>query len=346
MTPTRSAIASASSSQCAVALSSFLDDKQGKVLTSEDRTIIEALSARIAVEDASPAIQERRGGWLPSLTSGEVAFRSNLSQSSSSSSLGSGTPYKQRYLGPGMSPKKMPSRWLFYCYDIILTPASGSRLSPASSRLQSNQSNSPASIGPDASALPPSFPNRHLVNTILRYSATSSPLRQSYRPGAPSTPAAAAPEPPAPSPATDGKRKPESSADPAVTKRRQIEAAGRQRAAAIMQSLIEETDSTTSKSDIEPVRWNTYDRGSLHAKATEEPFAGPSTPAKQVPAVPISTPSTAHAGSTPRKRTPLRGAAAKLEAHRQAMKGAKPLSIIERIKGVRPVSDMRHLHDV
>ncbi|ADV23987.1 hypothetical protein CNI04180 [Cryptococcus gattii WM276] len=321
MTPTRSAIASASSSQCALALSSFLDDKQGKVLTSEDRTIIEALSARIAVEEnASPAIQERRGGWLPSSTSGEVAFRGNLSQSSSSSSLGSGTPYKQRYLGPGMSPKKMPS----------------SRSSPASSRLQGNQSNSTAPIGPDSSALPPSFPNRHLVNTILRYSATSSPLRQSYRPGAPSIPAAAAPEPPASSPATDGKRKPESSADPAITKRRQIEAAGRQRATAIMQSLIEETDSTTSKPGIEPVRWNAYDRGSLHAKATEEPSAGPSTPVKQVPAVPISTPSTAHAGSTPRKRTPLRGAAAKLEAHRQAMKGAKPLSTIERIKGVRP----------
>lgn len=113
MTPTRSAIASASSSQCALALSSFLDDKQGKVLTSEDRTIIEALSARIAAEEnASPLAQERRGGWLPSSASGEVAFRGNLSQSSSSSSLGSGTPYKQRYLGPGMSPKKMPSRSL------------------------------------------------------------------------------------------------------------------------------------------------------------------------------------------------------------------------------------------
>ncbi|OXG76017.1 hypothetical protein C348_05165 [Cryptococcus neoformans Gb118] len=321
MTPTRSAIASASSSQCALALSSFLDDKQGKVLTSEDRTIIEALSARIAAEEnASPLAQERRGGWLPSSASGEVAFRGNLSQSSSSSSLGSGTPYKQRYLGPGMSPKKMPS----------------SRSSPASSRLQSNQSNPPASVGPDASALPPSFPNRHLVNTILRYSATSSPLRQSYRPGAPSTPPAAAPEPPARSPATGGKRKLESPADPAVTKRREIEAAGRQKAAAIMQSLIEETDSTTPKSNNEPVRWNAYDRGSLHAKSAGEPSAGPSTPAKQAPPVPISTPSTAHAGSTPRKRTPLRGAAAKLEAHRQAMKGAKPLSTIERIKGVRP----------
>lgn len=215
---------------------------------------------------------------------------------------------------------------------------SGSRSSPASSRLQSNQSNPPASVGPDASVLPPSFPNRHLVNTILRYSATSSPLRQSYRPGAPSTPPAAAPEPPARSPATGGKRKPESPADPAVTKRREIEAAGRQKAAAIMQSLIEETDSTTPKSNNEPVRWNAYDRGSLHAKPAGEPSAGPSTPAKQAPPVPISTPSTAHAGSTPRKRTPLRGAAAKLEAHRQAMKGAKPLSTIERIKGVRPVS--------
>ncbi|WVQ84500.1 hypothetical protein IAT38_006652 [Cryptococcus sp. DSM 104549] len=301
--------ADASPSQCQLALSNFLQERAGQVLTTEDLTIIETLTARIKGAQAQAQLRASgRGGWLPSPRSGEVVRGSGAAGGSAG---GAGTPYKQKYLGPGMSPRKMTD--------------------PSSSTPSLNRSTteSPAPAGPEASDLPPSFPNRHLVNTILRYSATSSPLRQSH--SAPVISASGTPP----------KRKQDTAPeDEATSKRREIEAAGKQNAAAIMMSLLEEAEPDTPR-HVEPVRWNSYDRQSLHASSQQlksSTSGGPSTPAARgAPPIPSTAPSTSHAGSTPSKqRTPTRGAAAKLEAHKEAMRGAKPLTTVDRIKGVRP----------
>ncbi|TYJ54195.1 hypothetical protein B9479_005121 [Cryptococcus floricola] len=316
-TPSHPSVNGESSSQYSNALATFLQERQGQELTAHDKTIIAMLTERITgAGAASPVGSERRRGWLPNSSSGDVAYR-GLNQSTSSG-LG-GTPYKQKYLGPGMSPRKTQTS------------------SPASSRVLS-QSTSPAPAPAlEPASLPPSFPNRHLINTALRYSATSSPLRHSHK--ASPTPAQSYPANTF-SPASGTKRKPESPADKASAKRREVEETGRQNAAAIMLSLIEQTEKEAPQSHIEPVRWNSYDRGALNKSTSTTPGTpGPaSVLAKSTgpPAVPNSVPSTAHAGSTPRKKTPLRGAAAKMEAFREGMVGSKGLTTIERIKGVKP----------
>ncbi|WVO14279.1 hypothetical protein L204_101911 [Cryptococcus depauperatus] len=296
-------------------LSDSHEEKQSKVFKPEENIIVEPLAIRVRQSEETLR-NERRGGWLPSPTSGEV-FKGSLSKSSSSTFSNSTTPFKQRYLGPGVSPRKT------------------SKLSsPVSNHLQSSTLTS-AMDGPDASSLPPSFPNRHLVNTLLRYSATSSPLRQSHRPAT----LAKNSQPVGPSSTSGSRRDIESAEDSRPSKRHEIEATGRQNAAVIMQSLLDETDDTVPKTHVEPVRFNAYDRASLYAKAglfqSNPNQAGPSTPVKNAPAsAPI--PSSARSKSTPKRNTPLRGAAAKLEAHRQSMIGKKPLTTIERIKGIKP----------
>ncbi|WWD03659.1 hypothetical protein V865_001714 [Kwoniella europaea PYCC6329] len=120
--------------------------------------------------------------------------------------------------------------------------------------------------------------------------------------------------------------------DEKARKKAEAEAAGKKRAAEIIMDIIdEEIGPVIPTREAEPVIFNPYDRTSLNP-----------SPA---PAVPPTVPSTAFAGSTPRKskgsfsparRTPARGAAAKLELHKEAMKGSKPLTTIERIQGVKP----------
>ncbi|WWD19644.1 hypothetical protein CI109_104106 [Kwoniella shandongensis] len=340
-----------SSSASSVALTAFLEAKRGQQMTAEDITVIETLTENMKAEShrGSPPREGKYGGWAA------ASYPSNLRPSQSMASLtstpakpttavfttpGSGfsvgvdrtpggvsqaSPYRQRYLGPGMSPRRMyPQVKKSSIKPLFDFTSSDEDISGSKKRRVEDE------------VVGEPVPSSSLTSSVSMPSlsiASSAPIKSKSRLAAPShTPARPSPlsqaavDSPGSTTSTPG--------DSAASKRKAVEAAGKKRAAEILMNIIdEEIGPIVPTRKAEPVVFNPYDRTSLNP-----------SPA---PPVPSSTPSTSYAGATPRKaslksqgspakRTPTRGAAAKLEAYKEAMKGSKPLTTIERIKGVRP----------
>ncbi|WWC91702.1 uncharacterized protein L201_006648 [Kwoniella dendrophila CBS 6074] len=319
--------------------------------------------------------QKTYGGWAAGTYSSgiksSISFNSNLStpakqsngngngnlastpgkvfslgtQPTFSPAVASSGPYRQRYLGPGMSPRRMfpqpkkstlkPLFNFGTAEEDDSTSTGKKRKVDGEEEIMDLDSNSNASLylssststkGLSSSVSMPSFSAFNNEKGKNRLSSLSSSIH---------TPAK-------PSPLSRNVSSPSSSSntpiDEKAKRRAEAEAAGKKRAAEIIMDIIdEEIGPVIPTRKAEPVIFNPYDRTSLNP-----------TP---IPAVPTSLPSTSFAGTTPRKsllkssissnsspgrRTPTRGAAAKLELHKEAMKGSKPLTTIERIQGVKP----------
>ncbi|WVW86187.1 hypothetical protein I302_108228 [Kwoniella bestiolae CBS 10118] len=319
-----------SSSASSVALTAFLEAKKGQQMTSEDFRVIETLTENMKAESHLPGQtppEQKYGGWA----AGSYSSSSGLKASQSfASSIGQPSPYRQRYLGPGMSPRRMfpqPKKSslkpLFnFGAEVDDSSSKGKKrkVDGEEEIMDVDESISSPAKGLSSSVSMPSLsafskPSTDKGRTKLSV-PTHTPARPSPLSRNSSTPGSATSTP----------------VDEKAKKRAEAEAAGKKRAAEIIMDIIdEEIGPVIPTRKAEPVIFNPYDRTSLNP-----------SPA---PAVPPTVPSTAFAGSTPRKskgsfsparRTPARGAAAKLELHKEAMKGSKPLTTIERIQGVKP----------
>ncbi|WVR00164.1 hypothetical protein IAU59_007306 [Kwoniella sp. CBS 9459] len=377
-----------SSSASSAALTAFLEAKKGQQMTPEDFRVIETLTDNMKAEShvgSPPRSVDRTAGWAagsyPSSGSALKSSRSyiGLSTPAKHSAVGGpstpgqvfsvgtvptpgsfslagqvkASPYKQRYLGPGMSPRRMfpqPKKSslkpLFNFGaapddDIVknkkrktdddeeeIMDVDEKSTSPARSGVFGSSSSQPVK-GLASSASMPSLAGFGKPSPIDR-SQNKLSAGPVHTPARPSPLSRSVNTPESPASTTPGRE----TGDDKAKRKAEAEAAGKKRAAEIIMDIIdEEIGPVVPTRKAEPIVFNPYDRNSLNP-----------SPA---PAVPSSTPSKAFAGSTPRKsgthtpvsparRTPTRGAAAKLEAHREAMKGSKPLTTIDRIKGVRP----------
>ncbi|WVR07672.1 hypothetical protein IAU60_004714 [Kwoniella sp. DSM 27419] len=354
-----------SASASSAALTAFLDAKKGQPMSAEDFRVIDTLTENMKAEShvGSPR-SVRAGGWAAGSYSngGASALRASQSLATLSTpakqigspisvttpgsgplfSVGSGptpgaqpSPYKQRYLGPGMSPRRMfpqPKK-------SALKPLFSFRVAEdAVAKGKKRKTDDEEVMDLDEQSLARSTPPAHkaaLSSSVSMPSLVSLGGQRSKSQLAPPQHTPARPSPlsrtfDSPNSVTSTPK------DDAKSKRKvEAEAAGRKRAAEIIMDIIdEEIGPVVPTRKTEPVVFNPYDRTSLN-------------PAANAPAVPVTSPSTAFAGSTPGKtkpgsqlsparRTPTRGAAAKLEAHRESMKSSQSLSTIDRIKGVRP----------
>ncbi|OCF44644.1 hypothetical protein I317_01531 [Kwoniella heveanensis CBS 569] len=319
-TPQNSASATGlSSSASSAALTAFLEAKKGQQMTPEDFRVIETLTENMKAEShiGSPprSAADRTNGWAAG-----SYLSSGSGLKSSRSFIANANPYRQRYLGPGMSPRRITGDegGEEEIMDVDETSSSPAKLPHPANGLSS--SISMPSLNGSAKSLPLDRSQNKFFAGPIHTPSRPSPLSRSIN-NTPDSPASAS--------ATSSHP-----VDEKAKRKAEAEAAGKKRAAEIIMDIIdEEIGPVVPTRQAEPVVFNPYDRRSLDP-----------SPA---PAVPSSTPNKAFAGSTPRKagqqssvsparRTPTRGAAAKLEAHREAMKGSKPLTTIDRIKGVRP----------
>ncbi|WWC64565.1 uncharacterized protein I303_107176 [Kwoniella dejecticola CBS 10117] len=356
-----------SSSASSVALTAFLEAKKGQHMTSDDFRVIESLTENMKSESqfgGSPTKSDfshnytqskdrSRGGWaagsypwsirssnsFASLSTPQKS-RDSGNQASTpgkvfavgtqSSSTG-GSPYRQRYLGPGMSPRRMlpqPKKSSLKPLFNFGNADFEDQLNGKKRKVDDEQENG-MDVDFSTSISPSRIPGSSLSSSI------SMPALAVYDKGTQKLPISSR-TPARPSPLSRNASEPSSAHDDETKKKQEAEIAGKKRAAEIIMDIIDaEIGPVIPTRKAEPVIFNPYDRTSLNP-----------TP---IPAVPPTQPSTAFAGSTPRKslgrsvnggsparRTPTRGAAAKLESNREAMKGSKPLTTIERIQGVRP----------
>ncbi|WVF72973.1 hypothetical protein IAT40_007791 [Kwoniella sp. CBS 6097] len=386
-----------SSSASSVALTAFLEAKKGQQMTPDDFRVIETLTDNMKAEShvGSPPrsagkINRWAAGSYPSSGSGsKTGLQSSRSfiglstPAKQSPNVNGGlstpgqvfavgtmptpgsnhvkaSPYKQRYLGPGMSPRRMfpqPKKSsLKPLFNFGAAPddeiakgnkkrKTGEEEDEAQESMEVDETSS--SLAKSAILGSPSQPAKGLSSSVSMPSLAGSTKPSSLDRSSSKLSVGPIHTPVRPSPLSRSINKPESPVptsspgpvDEKAKRKAEAEAAGKKRAAEIIMDIIdEEIGPVVPTRQAEPIVFNPYDRNSLNP-----------SPA---PAVPSSTPSKAFAGSTPRKggaggsgsggaisparRTPTRGAAAKLEAHREAMKGSKPLTTIDRIKGVRP----------
>ncbi|WVQ66973.1 uncharacterized protein L199_005165 [Kwoniella botswanensis] len=348
-----------SSSASSVALTAFLEAKKGQQMTPEDFRVIETLTENMKAESHLPGQtppEKKHGGWAAGSYPSGSAIKSSQSFASFNTpdkrtengnaqtpgtvfSVGSTTPrsinqsspYRQRYLGPGMSPRRMfpqPKKsnlkplFNFGAEEEDTSKGKKRKTNDEEEVMDVDQNTSSTSKGLSSSASMPS---------LSAFSDPSANDKGKNKLSVPShTPAR--PSPLSRNISSPGSVTSTTPVDEKARKKAEAEAAGKKRAAEIIMDIIdEEIGPVIPTRKAEPVIFNPYDRTSLNP-----------SPA---PAVPLTVPSTAFAGSTPRKskgsfsparRTPARGAAAKLELHKEAMKGSKPLTTIERIQGVKP----------
>ncbi|WRT70210.1 uncharacterized protein IL334_007205 [Kwoniella shivajii] len=355
-----------SSSASSVALTAFLEAKKGQQMTSEDIRVNETLTENMKAEShiGSPTISgtsQKYGGWAAgsyssgiksSQTFDSLTFTpakqtngNNPNTPGTVFSIGTGpiltqqpSPYRQRYLGPGMSPRRMFPQHnkssLKPLFNFGSTEEDGitkgkKRKVGEEEEMDIDQTSSSThssglSKGLSSSSSMPSLSS--LASPIIADKGKNKLSAPSHTPARPSPLSRNIASPGSVTSTPGGEQ---------ARRKAEAEALGKKRAAEIIMDIIdEEIGPVIPTRKAEPVIFNPYDRTSLNP-----------SPA---PAVPTSQASTAYAGSTPRKsslksstssparRTPTRGAAAKLELHKEAMKGSKPLTTIERIKGVRP----------
>ncbi|WWC72030.1 uncharacterized protein I206_105989 [Kwoniella pini CBS 10737] len=357
-----------SSSASSVALTAFLEAKKGQLMTTDDFRVIESLTENMKAESqfgGSPTKSEfsqtqtpnqvkSRGGWAagsyPSGIRSSNSFASlntpnKANQAStpgkvfsigSTPNISGGSPYRQRYLGPGMSPRRLlpqPKKSNLKPLFNFGASTNGEDLSDElKGKKQKVADEDEISMDIDSNTTPSTANAPGLSSSVSMPSLSASTKGNSKLSVPTHTPAKSSPlSRDSSSPYSTGEN------DEKAKRKREAELAGKKRAAEIIMDIIdEEIGPIIPTRKAEPVIFNPYDRTSLN----------PST----VPAVPSTQPSTAFAGSTPRKsltrsingkgsparRTPTRGAAAKLELHKEAMRGSKALTTIERIQGVRP----------
>ncbi|OCF77322.1 hypothetical protein I204_01309 [Kwoniella mangroviensis CBS 8886] len=322
-----------SASASSVALTAFLEAKKGQQMTPEDFRVIETLTENMKAESHLPGQtppEKKYGGWAagsyPSTPGTVFSVGSTTPRS-----INQPSPYRQRYLGPGMSPRRLfPQPRKSSLKPLFNFGAEREDTSKGKKR-KTNDEEEVMDVDQNTSSTSRGLSSSASMPSLSAFSTLSANDKEKQKLSVPShTPAR-------PSPLSRNISSPGSVAsttpvDEKARKKAEAEAAGKKRAAEIIMDIIdEEIGPVIPTRKAEPVIFNPYDRTSLNP-----------SPA---PAVPPTVPSTAFAGSTPRKskgsfsparRTPARGAAAKLELHKEAMKGSKPLTTIERIQGVKP----------
>lgn len=324
-TPTPSFLPPASGSPGSAALAAFLDAKKGSAMTAEDLRVIDSLTEHLHVEAGSPrqaGKEVQYGGWSagmsPRVTKPIPGARGGFSTPSRSTfaspgntpgsifSVGTSTPlsaskaspYRVRYLGPGMSPKRMLGKQSGSGLKPLrhFDPAAeDSEESAAKKRRVDDSLTSDMDVEPEQSGPKSSLSQTVSLPDLASIAASPSaldkgkskvgpqphPLRQST----------VAITEPAPAP----KEKPD------------YVAKGKQRAANIIRELVEEQLAPAKAAKA---------TGALTSDIVINPY--------DVSSSRTSTPPETRVFESPRKSTlrasvrgtPLRGAAAKLELHR------------------------------
>lgn len=339
-------------SATSAAISAFIEAKRGQKWTPDDFETMDHLTNHLKAENgATPSKAEMRlGGW----SAGEMTPSRSIKGLSASMSTPNGffTParpdapfgsanssfsfsamnspsaktYKQHYFGPGMSPRRM-----------LKEKGSRGGLKPLFNFNTSDADEQTAKkrkVALDDEPMKESESQVDDDNSGIASMSSSTPIRESSSRSAFPT---ARPHPLSQSTTAEKKL---SSPKPQTD----AEAVGKKRAADIMKELIEtelgiippspaNSNSTPAapvvKTDDEGfLLINPYDRSPVNAKG--------STPQRSPSA--FDSPRRSALKSSIRK-TPARGAAAKLEANRSS----RPLTPLERITGVKPVSSTSRL---
>ncbi|RSH91868.1 hypothetical protein EHS25_009238 [Saitozyma podzolica] len=308
-----------SSQPGSAALAAFLAAKQGEELTPEDFEVIDALTRNMkhGSQAGSPPKNERYGGWAagtfrstpgasrPYSTREAGGVSGVFAEPSNGFSLGRDTPTKSLlsngrptpvYLGPGMSPRRMLPSIKKPGLRPLITFDHQKKVEEQEQEDVEATAKKRKLVGGAAKDIPTPVPSASISSS--RSMPNLSAAAESSSMAAARAASRHFEGSPAPAPVAE-------------TPRPSAVAIGKKRAADIMLELIQQDEETGGHKTPEPMIFNPYDRSHLRKSSSQ---SGGSSNSQSTPNHKVAAPGKSILRSS--TSTPLRGAAARLEASR------------------------------